>query len=54
MSPAQRQLVSDPMQTWAIQHQAQPSELGTRVTYVVTIPRVEGSGPECDFAIPLS
>lgn len=54
VSPAQWQLVSESMQAWAEGHAVRPSDLGMRVTYVWSHPRVdETRGPDCDFAVPL-
>jgi len=32
---------------------ARPSALGVRVTFLATPEVTEGSGPDCDFAIPI-
>ena len=53
VSPAQWQVVSDTLFTWAAQQQRQPSELGVRVTYLAPRPRTAGSRPDLDFAVPL-
>lgn len=53
MRPAQWQLVSESMRTWATEHAARPSALGMRITYIAGTPPDERRGPDCDFAVPL-
>ncbi len=52
-SPAQWQLVWESLRTWSEEHRAQPSDLGTRVTFLSTGPVTPTSQPDCDFAVPL-
>jgi DNA-binding transcriptional MerR regulator len=53
VSPAQWQLVSDTLYTWAAEQRRQPSGLGVRITYLATPPRTAESRPDLDFAVPL-
>jgi DNA-binding transcriptional MerR regulator len=55
LSSAEWQLVSDTLRAWAAGHDdREPSDLGVRVTYLASPqPRVPGSRPDCDFAVPL-
>lgn len=53
LSPAQWQLTSESMHAWAQEHHAQPSDLGTRITYRVSGPRGPDSEPDCEFVVPL-
>jgi DNA-binding transcriptional MerR regulator len=53
ISPAQWQLVSESMHSWAEEHAAHASDLGVRVTYLAGTPPDETRGPDCDFAVPL-
>ena len=54
LNPAQWQVVSESLETWAAEHARLPSGLGVRITYTV-IPGVsEQAGPDCDFAVPLA
>ena len=52
VSPAQWQLVSESLHAWGEEHAARPSDLGVRLTYLVTTPPDETRGPDCDFAVP--
>ena len=40
------------MFTWVGQNASLPSNLGISVTYLATGPIIEGSAPDCDFAVP--
>jgi DNA-binding transcriptional MerR regulator len=51
-SPAQWQLVSESLRSWAVKHGVSPSGLGVRITFTASAP-VGDSGPDCDFAVPL-
>jgi hypothetical protein len=50
----QWRLASESLHAWAGEHDAQPSPLGVRVTFLATAPVTEGSEPDCDFAVPIS
>jgi len=52
VSPAQWQLVSESLHAWGEEDAARPSDLGVRLTYLVTTPPDETRGPDCDFAVP--
>ena len=52
VAPAQWQLVSESLHAWGEEHAARPSDLGVRLTYLVTTPPDETRGPDCDFAVP--
>lgn len=52
-SGAQWQLISEPLRAWATEQHLQPSELGVRVTLLVTPPVTTESMPDRDFAVPL-
>jgi DNA-binding transcriptional MerR regulator len=54
IGPAQWRLASESLHAWAGEHEAQPSALGIRVTFLATAPVTEGSEPDCDFAVPIS
>jgi DNA-binding transcriptional MerR regulator len=54
ISPAQWQMASQSLHTWADEHGAQPSRLGIRVTFLSHRPVTEGSEPDCDLAVPIS
>ena len=51
-TPAQWQLAGGSMFTWVGQNASLPSNLGISVTYLATGPIIEGSAPDCDFAVP--
>ncbi len=53
-NPTEWRLVSDALHTWAQDHEARPSDLGVRVTYLARPPITETSRPDCDFAVPFS
>jgi DNA-binding transcriptional MerR regulator len=53
-SVAQWQLVWESLHAWGDGRGIQPSELGSRITYLATPPRTAESVPDCDFAIPFS
>ena len=53
VSPAQWQLASQSLHSWAgVQHR-RPSDLGIRVTFLTSGPVTPASTPDCDFAVPL-
>jgi DNA-binding transcriptional MerR regulator len=54
--PAQWQLITQSLQSWAQEHKVQPSMLGARMTYLAdaTVPDIETQGPDCDFALPIT
>jgi hypothetical protein len=52
-SPAQWKLVSESLHAWADEHDARPSQLGVRITYLASTPITETSAPDCDFAVPI-
>jgi DNA-binding transcriptional MerR regulator len=54
LAPAQWELISQSLRSWADEHQVQPSDLGVRVTYLRTPPITENSVPDCDFAVPFA
>jgi DNA-binding transcriptional MerR regulator len=54
VEPAQWQLISQSLRGWAEEHAAQPSELGTRITYLADATTTREQGPDCDFAIPIT
>ncbi len=54
LSAAQWQLVSDSLHAWSDEHGVRPNDLGVRVTFLANGPVVEGSQPDCDFAVPFS
>lgn len=58
-NPAQWQLASDALRSWATENGIEddrlalkPSDLGLRITYFVSEPVTEKSVPDCDFAVP--
>jgi DNA-binding transcriptional MerR regulator len=51
---AEWQLVSQSLEAWADQHAVGPTDLGLRITYLVSGPASETTGPDCDFAVPIS
>ena len=51
--PAQWQLITQSLQSWAQEHKVQPAELGARITYLADTTVPEGQGPDCDFALPI-
>jgi DNA-binding transcriptional MerR regulator len=53
VKPAQWQLVSESLHSWAEEHAARPSDLGVRITYITNSPPDESAGPDCDFVVPL-
>jgi hypothetical protein len=60
-SPAQWELASESLLTWAAQQGMpppdlvlRPEDLGVRVTYLVEGSVDGGSGPDCDFAVPFA
>jgi hypothetical protein len=53
ISPAQWQVASQSLQASADEHDAHPSDLGIRVTFLANSPATEGSSPDCDFAVPI-
>ena len=54
LSAAQWQLVAESLRAWTDEHGVHPNELGARVTFLAEGPVVEGSRPDCDFAVPIS
>jgi DNA-binding transcriptional MerR regulator len=46
-------IVFESLQAWASEKQREPSDLGMRLTYLVTPPRSATSVPDIDVAIPL-
>jgi DNA-binding transcriptional MerR regulator len=53
VSPAQWQLASQALHSWASSQHQMPSDLGVRVTFLATGPLTPASTPDCDFAVPL-
>jgi DNA-binding transcriptional MerR regulator len=53
-TPAQWKVVSESLHAWVDEHTARPSELGARITYIASPSGAETSGPDCDFAVPVS
>jgi hypothetical protein len=51
--PAQWQLITQSLQSWAQEQPAQPMDLGVRLTYLVDATVPKGQGPDCDFALPI-
>jgi DNA-binding transcriptional MerR regulator len=47
------QLATQSLHDWASGQQRQPSELGSRVTFLASRPVTADSAPDCDFAVPL-
>jgi hypothetical protein len=54
ISPSQWQLVAEALRAWGEEHAAQPSDLGVRITYLAGGPAGQGTGPDCDSAVPLA
>jgi DNA-binding transcriptional MerR regulator len=52
-SQAQWQLVTESLRSWAEEHDAEPSDLGVRVTFLASEPDTESSAPDCDSAVPI-
>jgi DNA-binding transcriptional MerR regulator len=54
--PSQWPLITQSLLDWSQEHQAQPTQLGVRMTYLAdaTVPDRETQGPDCDFALPIS
>lgn len=52
--PALDQLITQSLQSWAQEHEVQPTNLGVRMTYLVDPAAPAGQGPDCDFALPIS
>jgi len=50
----QWQLIWDSLRAWGDGRGIQPTELGSRITYLATPPRTSESVPDCDFAVPFS
>ena len=42
------------LRAWGEDHRVQPSDLGTRVTYLSTGPVTVTSRPDCEFAVSLA
>jgi hypothetical protein len=60
-SPAQWQLASEALHTWAAEHGIKPEELnltpedlGPRITYVASQVITDTSVPDTDFAVPFA
>ena len=55
VEPAQWLLITQSLHSWGQEHKVQPTELGTRITYLAdaTVPELETKGPDCDFALPI-
>lgn len=53
VSPAQWQLASDALHTWAGTRHRRPAALGARVTFLAAPPITPASRPDYDFAVPL-
>ena len=53
VSAADWELISESLRTWVGEQRRQPSDLGLRITYLVTPPITADSRPDCDFALPL-
>ena len=53
IGPATWRLASESLHAWAGEHDARPSDLGIRVTFLAKPLVTEGSEPDCDFAVPL-
>ena len=52
-SAAQWQLVSESLFAWNVEHRRSPSDLGVRITFLVGPGVTAGTGPDCDFAVPI-
>jgi hypothetical protein len=52
-TPPQWPLVAEALCGWGAARGRQASELGPRVTFLATPPRLPGSAPDCDHAVPL-
>jgi hypothetical protein len=50
----QWQLVSEVLRTWSAEQKRPPSDLGVRVTYLVSGSVGHETGPDCDFVVPLA
>ncbi|HTU85169.1 MAG TPA: helix-turn-helix domain-containing protein [Solirubrobacteraceae bacterium] len=53
-SPAQWELVSESLRTWAEGRDLRPADLGVRITYTWNGPGSESTGPDCDFVVPFA
>jgi len=51
ISPAQWRLASDSLHAWAKEHDARPTGLGARITYLLDGGATETRVPDCDLAI---
>ncbi|HEY3980743.1 MAG TPA: helix-turn-helix domain-containing protein [Streptosporangiaceae bacterium] len=52
-TPPQWPLVAEALYGWGAARGRQASGLGPRVTFLATPPRLPGSAPDCDYAVPL-
>lgn len=52
-TPPQWPLVAEALYGWGAAQGRQASDLGPRVTFLATPPRLPGSGPDSDYAVPL-
>jgi DNA-binding transcriptional MerR regulator len=52
--PAEYELISQSLQSWAVANAAKPSDLGVRTTYLTTPPITAESVPDIDFAVPFA
>lgn len=53
-TPAEWQLVSESLRTWADANAVRPVNLGVRITYLASPPTTASSVPDCDFAVPIA
>ena len=51
-SPAQWQLVSESLDSWAEGQNLRPIQLGVRINYTVNERTSRSTGPDCEFAVP--
>jgi MerR family regulatory protein len=52
-TPPQWPLVAEALYGWGAAQGRQASDLGPRVTFLATPPRLPGSAPDSDYAVPL-
>jgi DNA-binding transcriptional MerR regulator len=51
---AQAQLIGESLRGWVAEHKRRPNDLCVRLTYLAPPPgAVAGTGPDCDFALPI-
>jgi DNA-binding transcriptional MerR regulator len=52
VGPADWQVISRSLHAWADRHPVRPIDLGSRLTFLLSDPPDEVTGPELDFAVP--